>query len=135
MSTLDATSVEQEETTQEMPRRLAVAFHNAELSSLKHAAIARAIALAVILAWLFVQLGKPASFFVPHFIVFAAIPTIHYALARGQSARSWHGYLLFSFDAALLTFALLFPNPLLLEQPWPLPTSFRFGNFLYYFVL
>ena len=70
----------------------------------------------------------------PHFVIFAIIPVVHYTLARGLSARAWHSYLFLALDVGLLTFTLLFPNPLS-ELSWPLPMSFRFGNFLYFFVI
>lgn len=134
MSVVDTRLDEEDITAPGIPRRLVQAFHQAELTGLKHAATARAIALAVILVWLFALLGTAASFYVPHFVIFASIPAVHYALARSRFARGWHSYLFFALDAALMTFTLLFPNPLT-EQLWPLPTVFRFGNFLYFFVL
>lgn len=134
MSTVETNLDEDEVTAPDIPRRLVQAFHLAELAGLKHATIARAIALGIILVWLFFLNGASARFYVPHFIIFAAIPAIHYALARSAYARAWHGYLFFALDAALLTFTLLFPNPLF-ELQWPLATFFRFGNFLYFFVL
>ncbi len=134
MSVLNSTSSGEDIAATGIPRRLVQAFRRAELTGLKQAAIARAIALTIILFWLFALLRGAAWFYVPAFVVFAAIPAVHYALARGPYSRAWHGYLFFALDAALLTFTLLFPNPLL-EQPWPEPVLFRFGNFLYFFVL
>lgn len=134
MSTFESDIDENDVAAPGIPRRLVRAFHRAEVAGLKHAAIARGIALVIILIWLFSLNGPSARFYVPHFIIFAVIPAIHYGLARSAYSRAWHGYLFFTLDAALLTFTLLFPNPLL-EQAWPLPITFRFGNFLYFFVL
>lgn len=134
MSARDTMSGTREITAPDTPERLVKEFRKAELAGLKYAAIARVFALVIILVLLFVLNGWRASFYIPHFLVFAGIPAIHYALARGPSRRFWHSYALFALDAALLTFTLLYPNPLNGVE-WPLSTLFRFGNFLYFFVL
>lgn len=117
-----------------IPRRLARAFHDAELTGLKHSAIARTFALTVIMVWLFFLMRAAAWFYLPLLVVFCAIPVANYGLARSRFARDWYGYVFFALDAILLTFTLLYPNPLL-EANWPLATSFRFGTFIYFFVL
>ena len=57
-----------------------------------------------------------------------------YRLARAPWGRPWHQYIFVSIDAALLTFTLLYPNPLI---PIDLPVQFnlRNGVFIYFFVI
>ncbi len=57
-----------------------------------------------------------------------------YRIALAPWGRPWHQYAFVSIDTALLTFTLLYPNPLL---PIDLPVQFnlRNGAFIYFFVI
>ena len=57
-----------------------------------------------------------------------------YQTAQSSWGRPWHQYGFVTADFALLTFTLLYPNPLLLIE---LPPQFalRFGSFIYFFTL
>ncbi len=54
-------------------------------------------------------------------------------LRRGVG-RIADGYVLVAFDMMLVTFALLYPNPLS-EPAYPAALGFKFNNFLFFFVL
>ena len=50
-----------------------------------------------------------------------------------QPSRNWIGYIFIALDVLLLTFTLLFPNPLD-PSPWPRQLALRLGNFPYFYV-
>ena len=118
--------------------RLERAFHQEEIDGLRLAARARAVAMIVIAIWLFSLLGTFAWYYMPFLAVFVLSGYASYRLAKSAYGHTWQTFALHAFDAGLLTFVLLVPNPLLInatEYPWPLATQFRFENFLWYFVL
>ena len=49
-------------------------------------------------------------------------------------ARTWHDYAFAAANFALLTYTLLVPNPLI-DFSYPPQLAFRFGNFIYFFLL
>ncbi|MDJ0943748.1 MAG: adenylate/guanylate cyclase domain-containing protein [Kiloniellales bacterium] len=66
--------------------------------------------------------------------VFAANGLLQGWLERSAYHRSWHEYLFVAFDFALMSFTLIYPNPFA-QVEYPAPMTFRFGNFIYFFVL
>ncbi|MEO1090720.1 MAG: adenylate/guanylate cyclase domain-containing protein [Pseudomonadota bacterium] len=56
-----------------------------------------------------------------------------WCLRTGRS-RSWHAYALVTFDAFLLVFAIVYPNPLSPEV-YPAPVNLRYSSFIYLFTL
>jgi len=121
-----------------MSERIKAAFHNEEIAGLRLAAQARAVAMVAIAIWLFSLMRFQAWYFVPFLAVFIGTAFVNYGLAKSRYGRPWHTFALYAFDTGLLTFLLVVPNPLLtaaIDYQWPLATSFRFENFLWYFVL
>ena len=123
--------------TKRLDTRLGLAFQEQERRGLKLAAHLRAIAMTAISVWIFVLLGQAAWFYMPVVVAFVASGYAHYALSRRGFRSDAHTFLFFLTDVVLLTFALLAPNPLLMDMayPWPEQMAFRFGNFNYYFIL
>ena len=66
--------------------------------------------------------------------LFLVVGAARYVLERRGSWQGWHDYLLIGLDFALLTFTLLYPNPLA-PFDYPAQMSLRFGNFVYFYVL
>ncbi|MCZ6586635.1 MAG: hypothetical protein O7B24_01655, partial [Alphaproteobacteria bacterium] len=121
-----------------MSERVKAAFHNEEIAGLRLAAQARAVAMVAIAIWLFSLMRFQAWYFIPFLVVFIGTAFVNYGLAKSRYSRPWHTFALYAFDTGLLTFLLVVPNPLLtaaIDYQWPLATSFRFENFLWYFVL
>ncbi|MBO6783621.1 MAG: adenylate/guanylate cyclase domain-containing protein [Alphaproteobacteria bacterium] len=117
--------------------RLGLAFQEQEREGLKLAAHLRAVAMAAITLWVFILLGRAAWFYVPVIVAFVASGYAHYAMSRRGFRSDAHSFLFFLIDVVLLTFALLAPNPMLMDSafPWPEQMAFRFGNFNYYYLL
>jgi adenylate cyclase len=98
-------------------------------------AIVRAVAALVIAIWL--AISRPqldVVYYLALLAVFAIGPLGFLWLARRGWRKPWSNYALSALDAALLTVALILPNPLG-AAPLPPALSFRFGNFPYYFLL
>ncbi len=115
--------------------RLRAAFAVEEIQALRLGAIARAIAIAVISLWLIIQqpLGEAIYYLalMPGFVLFGWLP---YELRRRGHNLAWPRYVFPFLDMVLLTYVLLFPNPLVtLELPRAL--FLRFGNEIYIFTL
>lgn len=117
--------------------RLGAAFRQQEQEGLRLAAILRAVATAAIIVWLFVLLRGAAAFYVPILLLFAASGVAQYRLARRGISGDGIAIGFFMVDVALVTFALLAPNPMLSTDTfvWPPQMSFRFGSFNYYYIL
>lgn len=67
-------------------------------------------------------------------LLFFANGYLAYRVADARWSQPWHHYVIVLFDFALLTFTLIYPNPL---APIDLPpqVNLRFGNFVYFFIL
>ncbi len=66
--------------------------------------------------------------------LFALLGWCAWLVAKSRWGKLWHQYVFVSADFALLTFTLLYPNPLV---PFDYPPQFalRYGSFVYFFVL
>lgn len=95
----------------------------------------RIIALAFIAVLITILTTWPGPLF-PYglLLLFLLNGFVAYRIALTHWGRPWHQYVFVSIDAALLTFTLLYPNPLL---PIDLPIQFnlRNGVFIYFFVI
>jgi adenylate cyclase len=120
-----------------LDERLGAAFHLHEREGLKFAAHLRGVAMFAITVWLFVLLGHAAWFYLPVTILFVASGYLHFVLAHHGLRSDGNAFLFFLFDAVLVTFALLAPNPLLTAEAviWPEQMAFRFGGFNYYYMM
>ena len=123
--------------TKRLDQRLGLAFQEQERQGLKLAAHLRAVAMTAISVWIFVLLGQAAWFYMPVVVAFVASGYAHYAQSCRGFRSDAHTFLFFLTDVVLLTFALLAPNPMLMDIAfaWPEQMAFRFGNFNYYFIL
>ncbi len=94
---------------------------------------ARLIACAVIAPLMFyLNPSYEALYYVGILALFAAIGWAHLNVGTVGRSRKELGLLL--CDVALVTFALIVPNPFRIDI-WPAPMQFRFGNFIYFFML
>lgn len=67
-------------------------------------------------------------------LLFVALGYGSYLAAHASWKKPWHIYAFVTADFILLTFTLLYPNPLI-PFDYPAPLVFRFGTFIYHFVL
>lgn len=70
----------------------------------------------------------------PLLLLFALLGWGGWYVENAEWGKSWHQYVFVTADFALMTFVLLYPNPVL---PLDFPPQFilRYGNFIYFFVL
>lgn len=106
-----------------------------ELSAHRTAVIGRTIALALIapLVTFLTPWPGPLLTYILLFL-FAVLGWIAWLVAKSDRGKPWHQYAFVSTDFMLLTFTLLYPNPLV---PLDYPPQFilRFGAFIYFFIL
>ena len=110
-------------------------FRAEELAAQKMALWGRIIALAVIAVLSSILAPWPGPiFYYPLLVLFVILGIVAYHAEKAPWRREWHRYAFVFADFALLSFALLYPNPLV---PIDMPPQFslRFGNFIYFFVL
>lgn len=105
--------------------------HAAEYTAL----LGRTVALLLIAPLITYVAPWPAPLYVYGLLSgFVLFGWVGWKVSRSKWAKPWHPYAFVSADFALLTFALLYPNPL---TPFELPSQFvfRFGSFIYFFIL
>lgn len=94
---------------------------------------ARWIACAVLMPLMFyLNPSREAFYYVAIVALFALIGWAHLKVGTVGRSRMELGLLL--CDVALVTIALIVPNPFRTDI-WPAPMQFRFGNFIYFFML
>lgn len=104
------------------------------LAGLRHATRARAIALIALGGLLLYLVPMPqALYFLAILALFVVIGFAHQYAVEKDPSKKWVGYIFITLDVLLLTFVLVFPNPLE-PQPWPRQLSLRLGNFPYFYV-
>lgn len=106
-----------------------------ELAAQRTAMIGRSIALAVIAVLVTFLSPWPAPLFTyALLLVFVLLGWSAWLVAKSSWGRHWHQYVFVFADFALLTFTLIYPNPLV---PFDYPPQFalRYGSFIYFFVL
>lgn len=106
-----------------------------ELAAQRDAVIGRTIALIVISVLVTYLSPWPAPLLTYALLsVFVLIGWMAWHVAKAPWGRAWHQYVFVSLDFAILTFTLLYPNPLI---PFDYPPQFalRYGGFIYFFVL
>ncbi|MEM9683063.1 MAG: adenylate/guanylate cyclase domain-containing protein, partial [Pseudomonadota bacterium] len=105
------------------------------LAGLRHASRARAIALIAVAALLlYLTPIREALYYLAILALFIAIGFAHLAAVTANPTRLWIGYVFITLDVVLLTFTLLYPNPL---EDSSLPPQFvlRFVDFSYFYIL
>ena len=109
------------------------ALENDKREGLRLAVKARLIGLAII-APLLVYLNQNWDV-IYYLALLAGFALIGFAQMRiGRVGRSRPELMLLFCDLALLTFTLVYPNPLR-EDAWPIAMQYRFGGFIYFFFL
>ena len=117
------------------PSSTELSFEVEELAARKTAFKGRLFALAAI-AVLTTFLSPWPGFLYIYFLLllFVALGYGSYLAAKASWKKPWHIYAFVTADFILLTFTLLYPNPLI-PFDYPAPLVFRFGTFIYHFVL
>ncbi|MEM7445779.1 MAG: adenylate/guanylate cyclase domain-containing protein [Pseudomonadota bacterium] len=106
-----------------------------ELAAQRTALIGRLVALALIVPLVSVLAPWPGPVFTYGLLlVFAALGWCAWWVGNADWGRRWHQYLFVTADFLLLTFTLLYPNPLV-PLDYPPQIALRFGSFVYFFVL
>ncbi len=104
-------------------------------AGLRLAVRGRSIALLAVAVLLFFLTPLPGVFYYHALIaVFLASGLLQGWLSGTGRRRVWQDYAFVAFDFALLAFTLIAPNPLA-ETAYPSQLTFRFGNFIYFFLL
>lgn len=104
-------------------------------AGLRLAVKGRSIALLAVAVLLFFLTPFPGVFYYHALIaVFLASGLLQGWLSGTGRRRVWQDYAFVAFDFALLTFTLIAPN-FLAETVYPSQLTFRFGNFIYFFLL
>ncbi len=112
-----------------------LSFEAEELAAQKTALIGRCIALvliAVLTSFLTPWPGPVYFYFL--LTLFLLLGLAAYWVALSPWRRPWHRYAFVTADFALLSFTLIYPNPLVLNE-FPPQIGLRFGSFVYFFVL
>lgn len=106
-----------------------------EINAHKTAVIGRTVALVLVIplvTFLTPWPGPLVTYVL--LLLFALMGWSAWFVARSNWGRPWHQYAFVTADFMLLTFTLLYPNPLV---PLDYPPQFvlRFGTFVYFFIL
>ena len=106
-----------------------------ELNAQRTAMLGRTVALVVIAPLVTFLTPWPGPLLTYGLLaVFAVLGWCAWFVARSDWGRPWHQYAFVSADFMLLTFTLVFPNPLVPLEYAP-QFALRFGSFVYFFVL
>ncbi|MEX3011166.1 adenylate/guanylate cyclase domain-containing protein [Hoeflea sp. TYP-13] len=112
-----------------------LSFEAEELAAQRTALRGRIVSLAFIALLISVLTPWPGPlFYYPLLMIFILLGWGAYVVEAAPWKRRWHPYAFVTADFALLSFTLLYPNPLL-SLDLPPQFSLRFGTFIYFFVL
>lgn len=106
-----------------------------ELAAQRTAMVGRTCALVLIAVLITVLSPWPGPVFTYGLLLaFAVLGWCAWLVAKARWGKPWHQFVFVFADFALLTFTLLYPNPLV---PFDYPAQFalRYGPFIYFFVL
>lgn len=121
--------------TAELPQRIAQRIVSEETAGHRLALRGRTAALIAVAGLLLVIAPLPQVLYYEALLgLFLLAGFIRPWLERAGLYRPWHDQALIALDFALLTFTLLYPNPLAGPHFHP-QTALRSGNFVYVFVL
>lgn len=108
-------------------------FMKAQVSALRLVMRVRIWASAAICAFVLIQFPSVVGlYWVGLVSCVALLGWLHYRVERARGGAGWHSYLFALLDAALITFAISFPNPFL-EGDWPVQMNFDYHSAPYYF--
>ncbi|MEP3278186.1 MAG: adenylate/guanylate cyclase domain-containing protein [Stappiaceae bacterium] len=106
-----------------------------ELDAHRTAVIARTFALLLIVPLVTFLTPWPGPLFTyVQLMVFVVLGWGAWLAANAHWSKWWHQYAFVTADFMLLTFTLMFPNPLV-PIDYPPQFALRFGSFIYFFVL
>ncbi len=106
-----------------------------ELAAQRTALFGRTTALVLVVPLVTILTPWPGPVFTYCLLaVFAVSGWGAWQVAKSSWGRRWHQYAFISADFLLLTFTLLYPNPLV-PLDYPPQFALRFGSFIYFFVL
>ena len=112
-----------------------LSFESEELAAQKTALVGRCIALVLIAGLTTILTPWPGPIYLYFLLsLFMLLGIAAYGVAISPWSRPWHRYAFVTADFALLSFTLIYPNPLVLNE-FPPQVNLRFGNFVYAFVL
>ena len=115
--------------------RLSRAFAVEQRDGRRLAVKGRTFALiAVMVLLVFVNPWPAVLYFHGLLVVFILLGYAEFGLYCSRLHRTWHDYAFAAANFALLTYTLLVPNPLI-DFSYPPQLAFRFGNFIYFFLL
>jgi adenylate cyclase len=104
------------------------------IAALRQGSWARALALVALGGWLLYLVPFPqVYYYLGILLLFIVIGFTHQLAVVAYPSHNWVGYIFITLDVFLLTFALLYPNPLV-ATPWPPQVALRLGNFPYFYV-
>jgi adenylate cyclase len=112
-----------------------LSFEAEELAAQKTALIGRTVAIlliAVLTSFLTPWPGPLYLYFL--LALFMVLGFAAYRVARAPWRKPWYAFAFVTAEFSLLTFTLIYPNPLVLLD-LPPQIGLRFGNFIYFFVL
>ena len=110
-------------------------FEAEELAAQRTALKGRVFALAAIAVLISILTPWPGPlFYYPLLLAFVLLGFGAYYVDTRPWCKPWHSYVFVTCEFALLSFTLLYPNPLL-NIDLPPQFALRFGTFIYYFVL
>ncbi len=106
-----------------------------ELAAQKTAMIGRSIALLLIAPLVTFLSPWPGPIFTYILLaVFLVLGWVAWRVANSRWGKPWHQYVFVTVDFSLMTVALLYPNPFV-PIDFPPQFMFRYGSFIFYFVL
>ncbi len=121
----------------ELPRREMLAlFRREERRGLRLAAIGHLAAVVAIALFFALATTWPLSAYPLAILAgFGLLALLRYWLSGSRSYRDWHAFPILFLEVALLTTALVYPNPFSSQEAWPRQAVFRYDNFVFFLVL
>ena len=115
--------------------RIAHLFATESLEGLRLAVKGRTIALFAIAGLVSLLTPYPGVLYYYGLLAcFVALGYLSLWVHRRTWCRTWHSYVLIAIDFALLSFTLIYPNPIS-AYDYPPQAALRFGNFVYFYVM
>jgi adenylate cyclase len=115
--------------------RLRRSFTEESRSGIKHATVARSLALLAFAGWVLLMQDFPrAWFFIGLLTALLVVGIAHGFVSLRMAPRIWPSMLFMLADSCLLAYVLAAPNPFM-TAPLPAPLSLRLGNFPFFYAL
>jgi len=115
--------------------RLHQSFAEESRSGIRHATVARSLALLAFAGWVLLMQEFPrAWFYIGLLTALLVIGITHGLVALRMTPRIWPSMLFMLADSCLLAYILAAPNPFM-ATPLPAPLTLRLGNFSFFYAL